>query len=374
MDIAQEGYASQFAASGRDDLGMMRTLGANAVRTYHSLGLESKHNHGQFLDRAHDLGLHTLLGFHTQNVCPDFNCFDSWKAAALTGFKNGLQKGDSYHPAVSMMILHDEPDILNFGGNPPPVCVTGSEGKCRVRAALSALDGLLAAEQEAKISNASLPNLTIAWSFDLKTSIDGKITGEGYFGFQDMIAGTANPKIADYTPVMGKDALLAAFNSRWVHAINTQSDWAFIKEKVQGNYNQFLPKPWFISAFRGDTLAESEIQAQLKEMDAEAANGGAFLGVTMYSFQVDYMQTGAPQTYGIFGLGNQTIGSTEAVYQEDVNTHDATSAQWTVPCLDPKFPRDHRADAVAAAWKGSIKGHGVCSNIAITQAEDLVVV
>ena len=39
-------------------------------------------------------------------------------------------------------------------------------------------------------------NITIAWEIGPFASIDGKETGYGYYGFQDMIAGVANPAIA----------------------------------------------------------------------------------------------------------------------------------------------------------------------------------
>lgn len=375
LDVAQVGYANQWGPKGRDDLGTISTLGGNAVRLYHSFGIESKHDHGKFLDRAEEVGLHVLYGFHTQNLCDkDFNCFVAWKAAALSAFKNGLVKGGAYHPAVAMIVVQDMPDVLNFGGNPPPVCATGNNAKCRVKAALSALDGLLAAEKEAGITG-TLPNLTISWSFDVQTSIDGKVSGEGYYGFQDMIAGTANPSIADYSPQTGADVLAAAFTARWVHSVSSHAPYSFIKEKVGGNYDQFLPTPWFVSSWSGDGMAQSGILSDLKAMDADAAALGPFLGVSVFSFQVDYLaqaQPGAVQPYGLFALGNQSSYATEETCQEDVNTRSPTcTPTWPVSCLDSKSPKDHRAVAASTAWGGQIKSHGDCSNLGRSKASAL---
>merc|ERR1719326_1004278 len=77
-DVTQEGYEAQWGPKGRDDLGMVKTLGGNAVRLYHSIGLETQHRHGPFLDRAQELGLHVISAFHTQMQCNNFDCFDAW--------------------------------------------------------------------------------------------------------------------------------------------------------------------------------------------------------------------------------------------------------------------------------------------------------
>merc|ERR1719456_891568 len=75
--MVQVGYEPQWGPKGRDDLGSMKRLGANAVRLYHSMGVEEKHDHGSFLDRAHDLGLDVFPGVETNMHCPDNDCYDS---------------------------------------------------------------------------------------------------------------------------------------------------------------------------------------------------------------------------------------------------------------------------------------------------------
>jgi len=44
----------------------VRRLGANAVRLYHSLGMEGNGSHAGFLDRAAELGLRVWPGYHTE--------------------------------------------------------------------------------------------------------------------------------------------------------------------------------------------------------------------------------------------------------------------------------------------------------------------
>lgn len=65
-DMLQEGYQPLWGAPpARDDLQVIKDLGANTVRLYHSIGLEGPGNHGLFLDRAGTLGLDVMPGYHT---------------------------------------------------------------------------------------------------------------------------------------------------------------------------------------------------------------------------------------------------------------------------------------------------------------------
>jgi len=362
LDLVQAGYAKQWGPDGRDDLGTVQRLGGNAVRLYASMGLESRHDHSAFLDRAQDLGIHIMPGFYTQMPCPKFDCFDSWKAATKAAFADGYKKGDGWHPAIAMVVLQNAPDSLNFGGLPPPQCPQGLEAQCRVKAALSAFDGLLQAEKEAGVKPGSV-NLTIAWSFDTRDSIDGVVhQGIGIYGFQDMVAGVKKPGIAGYKPRSSKKELRDAFDSRWVHSTNTASPWSFVKEKVGGEYARFLPKPWFLSEFRGDGMSGDAIGNDLKAADEEAKSGGPFLGVSVFSFQNDY-QFPQPQYYGLFGVGPglaDGAGSTDDVCQEDVNTHAADCRKWAVYCLNASTAYLDRGGAVASAWQGTAATHGTC--------------
>merc|ERR1712214_134430 len=108
----------------------------------------------------------------------------------------------------------------------------GSQGAaCRVKAAISALDGVLAAEKEAGVG-AGRVMFTVTWSFAMRESIDGKVEGPGIYGFQDMVAVLDDPKVAHYTPRSSLEELQEAFKTRWVHGLNTQSPWNFVRDLV----------------------------------------------------------------------------------------------------------------------------------------------
>jgi len=370
-DLMQEGYAELWGKSGRDDLGMIATLGGNAVRVYDALGLESDNDHGKFLDRAAELGLHVFVGFHTQNICPNFNCYDAWKQATLKGFAKGFAKDGAWHPAIAMLILMHNPDSLNFldasGG--PPVCPGNEavdEAKCRVRAALSAFEGVMDAEAEAHISpmrqDSTTVNLTVAWSSTVRTSIDEKVQGITY-GFQDMVVGTTNLSAAEYTPRTTPQKIAEAFDKRWTHSLNSGTSWEAIQQKVGAVYSAYEPKQWFLAEYRADEK-DLQIQEDLLAMDAVAKRGGPFLGGTVFQLQTDYVQPEAKND-GLFGLGSTGVGhggplQTKQACEEDVRTGVQTCNTWPVFCLDESGGDTERAQHVAAAWGGSTDGHGKC--------------
>jgi hypothetical protein len=372
LDMMQVGYKQQWGKEGRDDLGMIKRLGANAVRIYHGFGQEGNTDHAAFLDRAEELGLHVLVGFHTQNVCPDFDCFDSWQKAAQKGFQQGLQKNGKWHPAVAMVVLMDVPDDLNFileDGNPTNCSASkdlkGDQGKCRTKAALSATEGFLAAEKAAGV-NGSGVNLTVAWSTDRRDSVDGIVkNGFGTYGFQDMKIGVSNPKVAKYDARDHKN-LQKAFTDRWVHSVNSGAPWKLIHDQISGDIQKYSigPTPWFVAQFAADSGVE-DVQADLQAMDTEAKTGGAFLGASFYEFQHDYL---GADTHGLFKLGATALGEVNPC-EQDVRTSSNSCNKFIVHCL--AMGDASRADHVAAAWNGVTSGHGTCVD---GTDEDLVVV
>merc|ERR1719183_211046 len=255
----QAGYSTQWGPSGRDDLGAIRALGANTVRLYHSIGTEEKHVHGGFLDHAHELGLDVLPGVHSYLSCPGHNCYDSWKNAIKASFQLGFQRNGTWHPAVSTITLLNQPDFTPCDG----------AAWCRVKKALSAMDGLLDAEKEMNVKPGRV-KLTVAWSFASLTSVDGRVTGPGVFGFQDMVAVIANPSLARYAPKTPLTSLALAFKERWVHSMNTQAPWSYVQEVVSAHYAQFLPHKWFIGEYGANGQTQTVIQNDLQHMEQVA--------------------------------------------------------------------------------------------------------
>merc|ERR1740121_1324714 len=228
-DMLQEGYQPMWGAPpARDDLRVIRDLGANTVRLYHSIGLDGPGSHGLFLDRAESLGLDVMPGYHTYNAiyggCPDFDCYATWKSYTLKAFKQGFRRGNSWYPAVSVLLLFNELDFFRGYGR-----------TAHARAAISALDGVLAAEQEAGVEPGRV-KLSIAWSNTPGLSLDGKVSGFAIWAFQDVASCVADPSLAHYVPRTKQALLEDAYRTRWAHSINVQTPGilGYMKEHYYG--------------------------------------------------------------------------------------------------------------------------------------------
>mmetsp|Transcript_57831 Transcript_57831/g.108364 ORF Transcript_57831/g.108364 Transcript_57831/m.108364 type:complete len:491 (-) Transcript_57831:384-1856(-) len=351
-DMLQEGYSMQWGAEGRNDLGRMKALGANAVRLYHSLGLDSEGSHQGFLDRARDLQLNVMPGYDSSEskACDDFDCFDGWKSATLKGFAQGFAMDGQWHPAVSALILLNEPDFFEHD----PLC-KGRGAFCRVRAVLSAFDGVLAAEEEAKVEPGRV-KLTVTWSFAMRTSIDNVVQGPGTFGFQDMVAVVKDPSLVDYTPRTALDKIQSEFAKRWVHGLNTQAPWTFVSDFVSQHYRKygFGDLPWFIGEYGANGQPEDVIISDLKSMDRQAEDNSLFLGAAFFQFQTAYSKGGSELNFGLYSLGNRKLGMTG-----EVCDRRSPCMSWPVFCLSIDLPwfeaqpqLGKRAKAVADAWGG----------------------
>jgi len=198
--------------------------------------------------------------------------------------------------------------------------------------------------------------MTVMWSFASKVSIDGKVSGPGIFGFQDMVAGTADPQIAKYSPRCSKQQLREAFQNRWVHGFNTRSPWYYVDKIVSEQYAQFRPIPWFIGEYGANSQTKTQIRIDLEAMDRRAQDGGDFLGSTFFQFQTDYQNGGLAKNFGMFGLGSRIIGETGEICDQS-----NPCAIWPVHCLTTDLTwlpgaQAERASAVASAWGGSVGG------------------
>merc|ERR1712038_217783 len=279
-----------------------------------------------------------------------------WKRATLDGFEQGYRKGDSWHPSVAMAILLNEAD--GFGSLPE---CQPQGAWCRVKAAISALDGVLAAEREAGVV-AGRVKFTVTWSFATRESIDGKLRGPGNYGFQDMVAGIQDPQIGKYSPRNSLGDLQEAFRTRWVHGLNTKSPWNFVRDIISKDYRQFLPIPWFIAEYGASGQDEASIRADLESMQAHALADPAFVGAAFLQFQTNYLKGGAAMDYGMFGLGDGELGSTGQVCEPGYGCR-----RWPVHCLTTDLTwlegtKAHRAQAAATAWGGFIDDSSLCSD------------
>lgn len=376
-DMMQKGYELMYH-TGRDDLGMMRAMGASAVRIYAGLGSELYTDHGAFLDRAFDLGLNVIVDFYTSARCPEFDCYATWKNMSVTGLKNqGMMKDGAWHPAIKIIMLMNEPDNLPFNddqGAQPSCPKDAAEPPqfmpwCRVKAVLSALDGLMAAEEATGIADGSSAMVGVAWSFASRESIDKvckpTMPNENMFGFQDIMAGIADPDIASYS--FRTSGSTEFYKNRWVNAINSPAPWSFTKLKVNDQYAPYAPTKFFISQLTPADDSPQDLNADLIAIDAEAKKGGEFMGVVVKGFQTDYTD---PEAFTfMFNLGDKKLGSVHVCQESPGHPENPICGDYDIWCLDPT--KGKHSAYVFAAWGGKVKpAMGLCPGLAEEPVEE----
>merc|ERR1712232_697710 len=147
-------------------------------------------------------------------------------------------------------------------------------------------------------------------------------------GFQDMVAGIANPGLASYTPRSSQTELSAAFKARWINTVNTQAPWCFVKSQIAPNYAQFLPHKWMIGEYGANGQTQAVIQDDLQSMDEFAKEDPGFMGHFMFQFQSAYEKgSGSELNYGLFSLGEKKVGEAEVCLQDNCG-------KFSVYCLD----------------------------------------
>merc|ERR1711920_379156 len=182
--------------------------------------------------------------------------------------------------------------------------------------------------------------------------------GPGSFGFQDMVAVIDDPQVANYTPRASLGDLQEAFSTRWIHGLNTQSPWNFVRDIISRDYYRFEGIPWFIGEYGGNGQGEDVIREDMESMRAHALESDAFLGAAFFQFQTTYWKGGAEMNFGLFGLGETQIGETGEVCERGCH-------KWPVHCLTTNLPwlpgtKANRAKALASAWGGSIDHSALC--------------
>jgi len=382
MDMVQIGYEGLWGPKGRDDLGTIRRLGANTVLVKHGIGLEYKTDHSKFLDRANETGLHVILVFHDLFMCPEFDCFEFAKTTTLTSIDGtGFVKNGRWHPAIAMIILIEQPDIIeqfvvDRTGIKHADCNSGALGgdkaKCRTKAAISALDGFLAAENKAGVNGTDV-YLSVSWTFAPQDSVDGVLPNSGLYGFQDMLAALADSETwADYNVSkhvgnLGMNKTKEAFYTRWVNTVFAGGNvWDVIKSEYAKFGARFGATPWFVTQFNGMNLQgvsdERFITQSLQDMNRRAASpSDPFLGVCFVEFQHDYFAE--KNAWGLFALGDPIPGLDKVEPCDEIGKNlEKVCKQFDVFCLDvAKGDGDGvRSTAIVQAWDGTTLDHGLC--------------
>lgn len=353
-NMAQEGYEPQWGAAGRDDLSIMKRMGANIIRLYHPIGERSRQpNSSAFLDASERAGLKVFGAVHQYLSCTaEDDCYESWFKAVRDGLASGFAKGGAWHPAVWAINLINEVDAH----------VPFTAPARQVKRIISAVDALLVAEKESKVTGSV--NLTSCFTTAIAPPLGGG-PWTVYHGFSSIEDWIRDPSLVQYTPRSGSLAdLVQAIDKRWVHCVNVQIPWENgLKGMLADNYAPMLPRPWFIGEMGFNGAHSSIIESELKAMHAYAEEGNGFLGTFFFQFQTAYFKWGSELNFGMFGLGAAVVDADSCLLEgKEFQVHCLTSRQWAFeqPSSGCKDDCNFRAKAVAKAFGGEIGGRGVC--------------
>lgn len=228
-----------------------------------------------------------------------------------------------------------------------------------VKRIVSAVDGLLAAEQDQGVKG----NVNLTNCFTEGTAKPlGNDSPSVYHGFSSMEAWIKDPSLIDYVPksTPSLTALAREVDLRWVHCVNAQVPWSGLKPIVD-NYERFLPRPWIAGEMAFQNVAADDMQKQLEDMSAYAAGGHGFAGTFFFQFQTAYFKgVGSELNFGMFGLGSKSLKYSVNLWQgKSEPVQCLTSRLW--PFDQPgKSKFNHRAQAVAKSWGGNLVGDGLC--------------
>lgn len=366
--MAQPGYENHWGRSGRDDFGVIKRMGANTIRLYHPIGQEDffkapQPSHRELLDAAHYNGLKVFGAVHQYLHCTEEDdCYESWFKAVDEGLKQGFAYGSKWHPSVWALNMINEVDAA----------VPFNDGGRQVKRLISAIDGLLAAEKLNGVQGGGV-NLTSCFTTAIAEPL-GPGPKSIYHGFSSMENWIRNSSLVQYVPRSraSPQDLANEVNKRWIHCINAQIPWKNgLDNMVANKYAaEFFPRPWILGEMGWNGVHQDVIVEELQMMHDFALAGSGFAGTFFFQFQTAYQKPGSELNYGMFGLGNKTLGQTvhpkDPVSGESHNypIHCLTSRLYAFeqPWSQCKEECNHRAQAVARAFKGTISGNGLCLN------------
>ncbi|CAK8992582.1 unnamed protein product [Durusdinium trenchii] len=310
-DWMVEAAKPMWGPRGRDDLHVMKQLGANTVRLY---GNNPNQSHEGFLDEAHRQELKVVAGMSDfpyiqmdpgRCIETDYDCFNQSRDSYALNLKTGfLTEYQEYHPALAYFILINEPDLKM-----PSTSTTVAGGPEQMaRAVVSAFDGLLEAEKMANITG-DLINITATFSYAVCIVCEELSYLPALGQMATLVDAMMNPESYGYEP---RNNVTEAFWSRWTHSFNTNNPARDLKAQFFDRYPEHFPStPVFVAEYHSVILQYLTpvvtLQEDLAEVIDMANTSDLFLGISFFQYQVAYWKGGTEMDFGIFGLGNFLI-------------------------------------------------------------------
>jgi hypothetical protein len=311
----------QWGTRGRNDLGVIKALGANTVRLY---GNDPTLHHSDFLDAAEALDLHVLPGIsdftylHSPGSCKtahEYDCSSTIFDVHLGNLHRGYLRNRRYHQSLSYITVIDEPDVKL-----PDI----TQPRLFCKAIISAIDGILVAEEEAGVDGPR-PNLTATFSFSF--------CGNCNHGWKPSLGqmwmlrdAMRHPQRYGYKP---RHNLSEVYRTRFTNSFNTANPSLDIPGLFLQDYEkEFRDTPVFIGGYSSPNRNAQTDVARMLEM---ARGSSLLLGISFFEYMVNYAATGHTDT-GLFyprAHRRQLPGS-------PLKGMDYFGQRYDVPCLVPK--------------------------------------
>ncbi|CAJ1459377.1 unnamed protein product, partial [Effrenium voratum] len=310
-DWMVEAAKPMWGERGRDDLHVMKQLGANMVRLY---GNNPNQSHHSFLDKAHQLGMQVVPGMSDypfiqmpDQKCmdTDYDCFNQSRDLYALNLETGfLTDSKEYHPALAYFIVINEPDLKM----PPAATTTPGGPRQMVKAVVSALDGLLEAEKEANVSGI-LINFTATFSYAVCLACDELNYAPALGQMAILEDAMLHPEQYGYEP---RNNVSEAYLTRWTQSFNTNNPARDLEPQFFSKYPARFPStPVFVAEYHSPILAylrpPMTLEEDLEQALSLANSSDLFLGIFFFQYQMAYWKGGSEENFGLFGLGDYRV-------------------------------------------------------------------
>lgn len=302
-DFMSDDAKPLWGSGGRDDLNTIGKLlspieWGRSVRLY---GNNPQKKHGAFLDYALRKAIAVIPGISNypyiqmNGSClqTGFNCYNQIKNSYMMNLQNGFVVGNKYHPALSHLIVMNEPDWQLSDSPNPRLTLEGKqpfEPQKFILGMISAIDGILDAEKEAGVTD-NLINITVTFAFRVCHGCSNDPVAWRSPALGQMLAlrdGLMNPQVWGYNP---QNDLAAFFNTRFLNSFNTQNTAEEVRTKLLLSYPKYFSStPLFIEEYHAPEIKVA-LEADLTLMREIVEYSPFIKGMSFFEYQRRYDKT-----------------------------------------------------------------------------------
>jgi hypothetical protein len=261
-----------------------------------------------------------------------YDCFSTIRSAYLGNLRNGfLLENRTYHPAIKYVIAINEPDMKL-----PDI----SQPHLWSKAIVSALDGMLAAEEDAGVVG-SRPNFTVTFSFTVCGAACPQFGQKPGLGQMIMLRDAIyNPGKYGYQP---QHDLGLLYRTRFTNSFNTGNpSWELPGLFLNDYEGQFQDTPVFIAEYH---CPNQDTRSDVAKILKIANSSRLLVGISFFEFLVRY-DVGGHLDFGLF----LPVKQTKVLPASPMNDMQYFGGHFSVPCLAPK---DAQPALLATAYGGN---------------------